>query len=86
MSKRHSYLGQGRQTLLLHVPDQLILRELQTLADVELGHVDPREEHTLADGGVLRRRKRVLRILLTLTLRRATLRTDGCLALSRAAG
>ena len=75
--------------MLLHVPDQLILRELQTLADVQLGHVDPSEEHTLADGGVLHRRKRVLRILLlllllllllTLTLRCSTLRTDDCLA------
>lgn len=38
--KNGSYLRQRRQSLLLHVPEQLVDGKLQAFVDVELGHVD----------------------------------------------
>lgn len=49
-----AYLWQRGETLLLHVPDELIFRELEAFADVEFRHVNPGEQNALFDGTDLR--------------------------------
>lgn len=77
-----SYLGQGCQALLLHVPDELIPRELKTLADVKFRDVHPGEEDSLLHRTGLRSGScdcsRILILLtLSLALSLASLRTRG---------
>lgn len=66
-------LGQRSEALLLDVPNQLILGKLQTLADAELGHVDPGQEYAVVDLSTLQGR------LVQLLLRAAGDRRDGLL-------
>jgi hypothetical protein len=41
-----SYLGQGCQTLLLYIPDEVMSVELEALVDVEVRDVDPYKDRT----------------------------------------
>lgn len=44
---KYTDLGQGGETLLLNVPNELVSGELEALLHVQLGHVHPNEEPAL---------------------------------------